>query len=91
MIVNIEIPLAPGKDLFKIYKVHHIGSPITFANTSDVQVSVITNLPAAVATSVLFITGQVSNNVCLVFCTIQYNIQGCICINLTEFCLWKYI
>ena len=46
VIVNIEIPLAPGKDIFKLYKVHHIGSPITFANTSDFHVSVTTNLPA---------------------------------------------
>ena len=49
VIVNIEIPLTPSKDIFKLYKVHHIGSPITFANTSDFHVSVITNLPAAVA------------------------------------------
>ena len=51
VIVNIEIPLAPGKDIFKLYKVYHIGSPITFANNSDFHISVITNLPAAVAIS----------------------------------------
>ena len=51
VIVNIEIPLAPRKDIFKLYKVHHVGSPITFANTSDFHVSVISNLPAAVAIS----------------------------------------
>ena len=51
VIVNIEIPLTPGKDIFKLYKVHHIGSPITFTNTSDFHVSVITNLPATVAIS----------------------------------------
>ena len=51
VIVNIEIPLAPDKDIFKLYKVHHVGSPITFANTSDFHVSVISNLPAAIAVS----------------------------------------
>ena len=51
VMVNIEIPLAQGKSIYKLYNVHHIGSPITFVNTTEFHVSVISNLPAAVAIS----------------------------------------
>ena len=49
--VNIEIPLSQDDDTYKVYEVNHIGSPITFANTSEFHVSTITNLPAAIAIS----------------------------------------
>ena len=49
--VNIEISLAQGKSIYKLYNVQHIGSPITFVNTTEFHVSVIANLPAAVVIS----------------------------------------
>ena len=51
VMVNIEIPLSQDDDTYKVYEVNHIGSPITFANTSEFYVSTITNLPAAIAIS----------------------------------------
>ena len=51
VMVNIEIPLSQDDDTYKVYEVNHIGSPITFANTSEFHVSTITNLPAAIAIS----------------------------------------
>ena len=51
VMVNIEIPLAQGKSIYKLYNVQHMGSPITFVNTTEFHVSLISNLPAAIAIS----------------------------------------
>ena len=47
----IEIPLTKHTDTYKLCDINHIGSQIIFANTSDFYVSIISNLPTAIAIS----------------------------------------